>query len=118
MAQALVSKRKATAISNGVFLIGLAMLIYTGYWWPGILLVVWANLFLKQYLTGRVYDATITSVLLLGLVALSVLNLGITALGPILLVVGGIYIIFREYTFAEDTNGEEKSEEIKDDMNG
>jgi hypothetical protein len=34
---------------------------------------------------------------------------------PILFVIGGIYIIFREYFFAQDTNGEDVAEEIEED---
>jgi hypothetical protein len=33
-------QRKASAIWLGIFLIGLAVLIYTGWWWPGIMVVL------------------------------------------------------------------------------
>jgi len=34
------TKRKAKAVSGGIFLIGLAILLYTGWWWPGIMFVI------------------------------------------------------------------------------
>ena len=33
-------QRKASAIWLGIFLIGLAVLIYTGWWWPGIMVIL------------------------------------------------------------------------------
>lgn len=116
MAPPNLSKRKSDAISNGVFLIAIGILFYTNTWWPGILLAIWAALGLRQFLTGRIYDFIISSVILLGLFVVTVFKFNWSVLMPILFVVGGIYIIFREYFFAEDTNGEDKSQEIKDDI--
>lgn len=116
MAGLIVSKRKADVFSNGAFLISLGILFYTNAWWPGILLAIWIALFLRQYLTGRTYDAIISSVILLGLFFFSFFDFQWAVVMPVLFVLGGIYIIFREYFFTEDTNGEEKSQEIKDDI--
>jgi hypothetical protein len=33
-------KRKASGLSGGIFLIGLGVLLFTGWWWPGIMLVI------------------------------------------------------------------------------
>ena len=62
-----LSKKKADAISNGIFLVGLGILVYTGSWWPAILLVIWATLAFRQYATGRLYDLAVSSLILLGL---------------------------------------------------
>lgn len=110
-----LSKRKIEALANGAFLIGLGILFYTDLWWPGILLVLWVTLALRQYLSGRIYDFFISSVILLGLFILSLLRLDWSILVPVLFVIGGIYIIFREYFFTEGPLGEDKSEEMKDD---
>lgn len=111
-----MSKRKADAISNGVFLISLAILIFTNAWWPGILIVLWLTLFCRQLLTKRFYDLTVTSILLIGLFIVSFLELN-WIITPVLLVLGGIYIIFREYCVAEGIEEdpiEEKEKEIED----
>ena len=34
------TKGKASAISGGIFLISLGVLIITGWWWPGILIAI------------------------------------------------------------------------------
>ncbi len=116
MGQLIISKRKAEVISNGVFLIALGILFYTNDWWPGILLAIWAALATRQYLTGRNYDLIVSSVILIGLFIVSFFHLEWSVVMPVLFVLGGIYLIFREYFFAKDSNGEDKSEEIKDDM--
>ncbi len=112
----IVSKKKADAISNGVFLVSLGILFYTNSWWPGILLGLWAYLATRQYLMGRVYDFILTSIILIGLFIVSFFKIDWTILTPILFVLGGIYIIFREFFYAEDYNGEPKDQEMKDDI--
>jgi hypothetical protein len=101
------SKKKADAISNGVFLISLAFLFYFNFWWPGILLSLWAMLAIRQYLTARHYDFVITSVILLGLFTIYFFHLEWSMLMPALFFVGGIYIIFREYYFSEEPTDRE-----------
>ncbi len=110
------SRRKADAVGNGAFLIGLALMIYYNSWWPWIFLALWVSVGLRQMLTGRYYDLLISSAILLGLFFLSLYRLDLSILAPVLLIVGGVFIIFREFFFTEDTNGEEKSKEIKDDI--
>lgn len=116
MAHRIVSKKKAEAISNGVLLISIGILFYTNAWWPGILLAIWATLALRQYLSGRMYDLIISSTILIGLFFITLFNVNWSLLMPILFVVGGIYIIFREYFFGGATDEEDKSEEIEDDI--
>jgi len=109
------AKRKITAISNGVFLIGIALLIMTSWWWPGILIVLWATLATREYLSNRMFDLLVTSVILLGLTTITIFPWGWNVMIPVLFILGGIYIIFREFAYGEDSNGEEKSVEIEED---
>lgn len=114
MVMPILTKRKADAISNGAFLIGLGILLFTNYWWPGILLVLWVSLFLRQYLTGRFYDTLISTIILVGLFIVSFIKLNWSVLIPVLFVIGGIYLIFREYFYAEETIEEETLDETED----
>jgi hypothetical protein len=36
----MVRQGRASAISGGIFLIGLGVLLFTNWWWPGIMVVV------------------------------------------------------------------------------
>lgn len=108
-----LSRRKANAISNGVFLIALGILFYTNSWWPGILVAIWALLASREFLTGRIYDLFITSGILLGLFFVYYLQINWSILMPVLLVIGGIYIIFREYYYGDYEDEVKKNEEIE-----
>ena len=33
-------RKRASGLSGGIFLIGLGVLMFTGWWWPGIMLVI------------------------------------------------------------------------------
>jgi hypothetical protein len=115
MALKVMSKKKASAVSNGIFLISLAILIVTDAWWPGIIIAVWATVASRQYLSGRYYYAVISSIVLLGLVVVSYVKFDFDILAPVILAVAGLFIIVREYFFTEDTNGEDKAVEIIED---
>ena len=115
MTAPILSKRKTDAIANGIFLISLGLLFYTNYWWPGILLAIWASLAARQYLSGRVYDLAISSAILLSLFIISIIKLDWAILMPILFVIGGLYIIFREYFFSEENDESTDPKDIDND---
>jgi threonine/homoserine/homoserine lactone efflux protein len=111
----ILPKRKADVLSNGLFLIGIGILFYTNAWWPGILIALWAAFGTRQFFTGRYYDLGISTLILMTLFVISFFNIKTSVILPVLFIVGGIYIIFREYYFAEGTV-EDNSENIKDDI--
>lgn len=110
-----LTKRKIEALSNGVFLIGLAVLFYLDFWWPGILVVIWAMLAIRQWLTNRTFDLIMTSIILLGLFFVTFFQITWSILMPVLFILGGFYIIFREFFYPEGPDGEDKAQEIQDD---
>lgn len=103
-----MSRNKANALSNGIFLILLAIIVYTNTFWPGILFAIGATLAIRQYFTGRKLDLIITLVILAVIFFVSFTGLSITTLAPVALVLGGMYIILREYFFAEASDKDEK----------
>lgn len=111
----IVSKNKADAISNGVLLICIGILFFAKTWWPWFLLAIWLWLGLRQVLTGRKYDFIVSTIVILGLFIFSFFNVEWAIVVPVLFVIGGIALIFREYVFPKDTNGEDVADEIKDD---
>lgn len=115
MKHALLSKRKADAVSNALFFILLGMMIYTGALWPWLLIAFWAWLGSRQLLTARLYDFGISTFLFIGLFLVAYFNLNWTVLTPVLFVVGGLYLILREYYFGAYPEGEDVADEIKDD---
>lgn len=98
----IVSKRKAEAISTGLLFISFGILFYFNYWWPGILLAIWVFIGSRQFLTERHFDFAITSLVLIGAFLLSVFQIDWNSIGPLLFILGGLYIIFKEYFFKFD----------------
>lgn len=112
----LLSKKRADTTSNGVFLIGLGILALTDFWWPGILLVLWVTLAIRQYFTGRFYDLATSSLILLGLFTVSILKFDWSVIVPVILIVGGIYTLFREYSVAAGIEEEDPIDESEKEI--
>lgn len=51
-----MSKSRAGEVSGGLFLIGIAILFLTGWWWPGILFVVGTVVIVSGFLEGKSSD--------------------------------------------------------------
>lgn len=102
MKHIILPKRKAEAISNGLALISLAILFLTNGWWPGILLAILVWIGSRQYFTGRYWDLAVSSIILLSLFFVTFFNIDLSVLVPLTFIIGGIYIVFREYYFSGD----------------
>lgn len=108
-------KRKADTISNGVFLIILGFLFYTGQWWPGILFGLGLTVALRQYLTGRRVDFLITLILIGMLGLLTLAGKMFSLLYPIIFVGLGIYLITKEcFPFKSPWKYPSESENFKE----
>ena len=118
MSALLLSKRKADVIGNGLGLIGLGFLFYTNYWWPGIMLVIWVTLAARQFFTGRFYDLALTSIIIGVIFSVNFFQVDVSTLMPALLVLGGVYILLREYFYSDDNDtptATEVKKDVKDD---
>ena len=123
MAHPKISRKKAAAISFAVFLIILAIITLTEYWWPGIMLLIGIPLAVKQFFSGRKYDMVITLFVFLGVFVTVQFQIPWKYLLPVLFTVGGIYILFKEIFMKSNTESEveeninkeiEEEEEKKD----
>jgi predicted membrane protein len=110
---ALTSRKRAQAYSSALFLIGLAILILTDAWWPGIMLVLGLTIGLRQYLLGRFYDVMITLLVFIGAFVTVQFDISWRIFLPILFTLGAIYIITREYIESRA----ESEEEMEEDTN-
>lgn len=105
-------KRKADAISNGVFLILLGFLFYTGQWWPGILFALGLTFAIRQYLTGRRLDFFITLIVVGILGVMTLAGHVFSIFFPLLFVAAGIYLIAREnLLFKKSSENSQDSQE-------
>jgi len=51
------SSQNADQVSGGVFLIGLALLFLTGWWWPGVMFVVGASIIARTMAEGKPWQS-------------------------------------------------------------
>lgn len=119
MANPLTSKKKAGTLSTALFLIGLAVLVFTENWWPGIMLAVGLPLALRQYLLGRTYDMCISLLVFIGTFVTVQFDISWRVFLPILFTIGAIYILCREFLAPDDADREneiEKDENIQHEI--
>ena len=111
-----VSYRKADIVSFVVFIAGMAIVVYNGWWWPGTLLPILAALLVRQYLRGRLYDMVLTAFVFFGLFTYFAFNMNWAVVMPVLFTVGGIYLVFREYAVYKERVGIEKIIDAEKDL--
>lgn len=112
----LTSQRKAKSIATALFFVGLAILIFTEAWWPGIMLVVGLPLALRQYFLDRTYDMAVTLLVFVGTFITVQYDISWRVFLPILFSLGAVYILCREFFGPEEITEEEKEEDIQHEI--
>ena len=92
-------ENKKSPIFAGIMLIGLGILVFTGWWWPGIMLVIGTALGVDLFLKGHIKQAIGLFLLFLAIpTAVFIFTNNIispTIFVPILLIGIGILVIGR-----------------------
>jgi hypothetical protein len=110
-----LSRKKAISLSNGVFLVCVAFMVFFNAWWPWMIAAIGLTIAIRQFFSGRVYYAGITTAIAALIFSMEFFQFGWHSYFPALLLIAGIFIIVREVWFFGQTGGEDKSEEIKED---
>ena len=113
MEQIKLSHKKTSALCTALFLIGLALISFFDYWWPGIMLVVGIPLAVRQYLHSKIFDTAVTLIVFLGVFVTVQFHIQWKLLLPVLFVIGAIYIFFRDFVESK----EESEDEFEEDLN-
>jgi ABC-type multidrug transport system fused ATPase/permease subunit len=116
MSHPVTSRKKAQALSTALFLVGLATLVFSDTWWPGIMLIVGLPLALRQYLLGRHYDMVVTLVVFVGTFVTVQFDISWRIFLPILFTLGALYILFREFFGPDETTEQEREEELNNEI--
>lgn len=116
MTHPITSRKKAQALSTALFLIGVAVLIFTQNWWPGIMLAVGLPLGLRQYLLGREYDTIVTLAIFVGVFITVQFDISWQIFLPVLLTLGALYILAKEFLAPEPLSEEEKEEDLQHEI--
>ena len=112
MTKPLLPKNKAQALSTALLLVGLAILLFTDAWWPGILLAVGIPLALKQLLNGRYYDAIISLFVFVGFFIIASFDISWKILVPILFVMAAVFTLCKEWVTTSTDEEEDVLREI------
>ena len=110
------SRRQIHALSGGLCLIALAMIAYWNAWWPGVMLAIGLPLALRQYLMGRNYDMWISIVVFCGVFITVQFDIHWEVLLPVLLAIGGVYILFREYIESKQESEADREEDLNQEI--
>lgn len=116
MAHPITSKKRAQTLSTVLFLLGLAVLIFTEAWWPGIMLAIGLPLALRQFLMGRNYDMAVSLLVFVGTYVTVAFDISWRVFLPSLLTLGAIYILIREWTESTSETEEEKDEDTQHEI--
>ena len=93
MAHPIMSKRKAQSLSFALFLIGLALITYFKYWWPGIMLTIGIPMALRQYLLGKRFDMIVSLIVFIGVFITVQFSIQWEIVLPVLFTLGGLYVV-------------------------
>lgn len=93
-----MSKERSDQIFLGVFLIGLAILFLTSYWWPGIMFVIGVALLVRTYMEGKSLTSNMGAWVTIGIGVLFALGdvfqfIGDVNWWPLLLIGLGAYLL-------------------------
>jgi hypothetical protein len=95
-----MNNRREEGVLGGVLLIGLAILLITGWWWPGIMFVVGIAMLARTRAQGRPWMSDLPALAVLAIGALLALLSLIGAIlswkviGPVVLIAIGLWILF------------------------
>ena len=97
-------KVRNSSISSGIFLIGLGVLAYSGWWWPGILLVVGLSSSAALIMRGKYVPALLTFGFFAVIPLTGHCRYSLANLRTIYSDCNGCLIIFRSFTNQKDKN--------------
>ena len=94
-------KQKGDAITAGILLIGLGVLLFTGLWWPGIMFVVGLSSGAGLIFRGKTTQGICTLALLLsipiGICVIQKAEIPWSVVGPMILVGAGIIVLVKAF---------------------
>ena len=102
----MAKQKQASAISGGIFLIGLGVLLFTGWWWPGIMLVIGLSggselIFRGQIVRGLGTIAFFTAIPLVITIVQST-DISWAFVGPFILIVLGVITMVKAFYLQDD----------------
>jgi hypothetical protein len=100
-------RQKADAITGGIILIGVSVLLFSGWWWPGIMFVVGLGVGTGMIFRGKTAKGFGLMALLwsipIGIWILQEMDLSLNLVAPIILAVVGVIVLAKAFLFRDKT---------------
>jgi len=95
------AKHKASGISVGIFLISLGVLIFTGWWWPGIMIALGLSSGAELIFRGQTMKGIGSLVLFWGIAFIVIIaktmSIPWNVIAPLILIGIGVIILVRAF---------------------
>ncbi len=99
-------KRRASTISGGIFLISLGVLLYTGWWWPGIMFAIGLSAGAELVFRGKTLRGIGTLVLFCAIpIAIWIIQeaeIPWSLVGPLVLIGIGVIVLVKAFYLREE----------------
>jgi hypothetical protein len=99
-------KKRASSISGGIFLIGLGVLLITGWWWPGILLVIGlsggAELIFRGQIARGIGTIAFFSAIPIVIAIIQSTDISWAIVGPFILIVLGVITLVKAFYLKDE----------------
>lgn len=92
------NKRHNSSISSGIFLIGLGILIYTGWWWPGIMFVIGLASGAELVFRGKIIAGLVSFLAFSAVPLLVAADIPWRIFGPFILISLGAVVLVKAFT--------------------
>ncbi len=87
------TKRTKSGIAGGIFLIGLGVLIITGSWWPGVIIVIGLAVGAERAFRGNYMQALTAFAVCSAIALISATNIPWHIFGPFILISLGAVVL-------------------------
>jgi hypothetical protein len=99
-------KRQGDAISGGIFLISLGVLLVTGWWWPGIMFALGlssgAGLIFRGKIWSGIFSLAVFCSIPIIIWIIQETNIPWTLVGPLVLIGVGVIILVKTFIIRDD----------------
>ncbi len=108
-------EEKASQASTGVFFVGLGLLFFTGWWWPGIMFVIAASILARAMSLGERWQSATGALWLIGVVfgipgLIADIAGAFWQIFPLILVGMGLFMLFGG-KYRPKVNGKRKNDD-------
>ena len=97
------NQTRNSRVSGGIFLIGLGILLYTGWWWPGIMFVIGLASGAELVFRGKILPGLISFLAFSAVPLLVAADIPWRIFGPFILISLGAVVLFK--AFSRPTTG-------------